>query len=57
MFLSDMLLKTWTLCRKYTLCKHPTIGGTAMRVITGSAGGRRLLELEGMETRPTTDRP
>ena len=27
-----------------------------MRVITGSAGGRRLLELEGMETRPTTDR-
>lgn len=27
-----------------------------MRVITGSAGGRRLKELEGMETRPTTDR-
>ena len=27
-----------------------------MRVITGSAGGRRLLELEGQETRPTTDR-
>ncbi len=27
-----------------------------MRVITGSAGGRRLLELEGMETRPTTGR-
>ena len=27
-----------------------------MRVITGSAGGRRLRELEGMETRPTTDR-
>ena len=27
-----------------------------MRVITGSAGGRRLLELEGMETRPTTSR-
>ena len=27
-----------------------------MRVITGSAGGRRLLELEGLETRPTTDR-
>lgn len=27
-----------------------------MRVITGSARGRRLLELEGMETRPTTDR-
>ena len=25
-----------------------------MRVITGSARGRRLLELEGMETRPTT---
>lgn len=29
---------------------------TAMRVITGSARGRRLKELEGMETRPTTDR-
>ena len=27
-----------------------------MRVITGSARGRRLRELEGMETRPTTDR-
>lgn len=27
-----------------------------MRVITGTARGRRLLELDGMETRPTTDR-
>ena len=27
-----------------------------MRVITGSARGRRLKQLEGMETRPTTDR-
>jgi len=27
-----------------------------MRIITGSARGRRLKELEGMETRPTTDR-
>ena len=27
-----------------------------MRVITGSARGRRLRELEGFETRPTTDR-
>ncbi|MEG1658182.1 MAG: 16S rRNA (guanine(966)-N(2))-methyltransferase RsmD [Oscillibacter sp.] len=27
-----------------------------MRVITGIARGRRLRELEGMETRPTTDR-
>ncbi len=27
-----------------------------MRVITGSARGRRLKELEGEETRPTTDR-
>lgn len=27
-----------------------------MRVITGSARGRRLKELEGMETRPTADR-
>ena len=27
-----------------------------MRVITGSARGRRLRELEGTETRPTTDR-
>ena len=27
-----------------------------MRVITGSARGRRLKELEGMDTRPTTDR-
>ena len=27
-----------------------------MRVITGSAKGRRLKELEGMDTRPTTDR-
>lgn len=27
-----------------------------MRVITGSARGRRLRELEGHETRPTTDR-
>ena len=27
-----------------------------MRVITGSARGRRLLELAGTETRPTTDR-
>ena len=30
--------------------------GDIMRVITGSARGRRLKELEGMETRPTTDR-
>ena len=28
-----------------------------MRVITGTARGRRLKELEGMETRPTTGRP
>lgn len=27
-----------------------------MRVITGSARGKRLAELEGMDTRPTTDR-
>jgi 16S rRNA (guanine(966)-N(2))-methyltransferase RsmD len=27
-----------------------------MRVITGTARGKRLAELEGMETRPTTDR-
>ena len=27
-----------------------------MRVISGSARGRRLNELQGMETRPTTDR-
>ena len=27
-----------------------------MRVITGSARGRRLKQLEGLETRPTTDR-
>jgi len=27
-----------------------------MRVITGTARGRRLKELEGMDTRPTTDR-
>lgn len=27
-----------------------------MRVITGSARGRRLKDLEGLETRPTTDR-
>ncbi len=27
-----------------------------MRVITGSARGKRLKELKGMETRPTTDR-
>jgi len=27
-----------------------------MRVISGSAKGRRLKELQGMETRPTTDR-
>ena len=27
-----------------------------MRVITGTARGRRLKELEGTETRPTTDR-
>ena len=27
-----------------------------MRVITGTARGRRLKELAGMETRPTTDR-
>ena len=26
-----------------------------MRVITGTARGRRLKELEGTETRPTTD--
>ena len=30
--------------------------GDIRRVITGSARGRRLKELEGMETRPTTDR-
>ena len=34
----------------------PSEGGCAMRVITGTARGRRLRELEGMETRPTTDR-
>ena len=27
-----------------------------MRVITGTARGRRLKELDGMETRPTTDK-
>ena len=27
-----------------------------MRVITGSARGRRLKQLEGLETRPTTGR-
>ena len=27
-----------------------------MRVITGTARGKRLKELEGMDTRPTTDR-
>ena len=27
-----------------------------MRVITGTARGRKLKELEGMDTRPTTDR-
>lgn len=27
-----------------------------MRVISGSAGGRRLKELQGMDTRPTTDK-
>lgn len=27
-----------------------------MRVIAGSAGGRRLKQLEGMDTRPTTDK-
>ena len=27
-----------------------------MRVITGSARGRRLKELQGMDTRPTTDK-
>ena len=27
-----------------------------MRVITGSARGRKLKELTGMDTRPTTDR-
>jgi 16S rRNA (guanine966-N2)-methyltransferase len=31
-------------------------GASQMRVITGTARGRRLKELEGMETRPTTDR-
>ena len=31
-------------------------GGKNMRVITGSARGRRLGELKGMETRPTTDK-
>ena len=31
-------------------------GGGAMRVITGTARGRHLKQLEGMETRPTTDR-
>lgn len=30
-------------------------GGKTMRVITGTARGRRLKELEGTETRPTTD--
>lgn len=30
--------------------------GDALRVITGSARGRRLLEPEGLETRPTADR-
>ena len=27
-----------------------------MRVITGTARGRRLKELQGMDTRPTTDK-
>ena len=31
-------------------------GAETMRVITGTARGRRLKELEGYETRPTTDR-
>ena len=31
-------------------------GERTVRVITGSARGRRLKELEGLETRPTTDR-
>jgi 16S rRNA (guanine(966)-N(2))-methyltransferase RsmD len=30
--------------------------GDFMRVITGSARGRKLMELKGMDTRPTTDR-
>ena len=27
-----------------------------MRIISGSARGRRLKELQGMDTRPTTDK-
>ena len=30
-------------------------GGIGMRVITGSARGRRLITLEGNDVRPTTD--
>jgi 16S rRNA (guanine(966)-N(2))-methyltransferase RsmD len=35
---------------------YQEFGGIAMRVITGSARGKRLKELPGMSTRPTTDR-
>ena len=38
-------------CARFGRC-----GGINMRVITGSARGRRLGELKGMETRPTTDK-
>lgn len=62
-------MKTGGICRKIE--KNPSGAGRSlsgpgqdrgqerkkvMRVITGSARGRRLKELEGMETRPTTDR-
>ena len=36
---------------------HRKIGkeGLAMRIISGSARGRKLKELQGTDTRPTTD--
>ncbi|MDY4182158.1 16S rRNA (guanine(966)-N(2))-methyltransferase RsmD [Pseudoflavonifractor sp. HCP28S3_F10] len=37
-----------------TRCREK--GRSAMRVITGTARGRKLRELPGMETRPTTDK-
>ena len=51
-------MKTAEICRKIEKSReHPEKKidrENAMRVITGSARGRRLKELEGLETRPTT---
>ena len=51
-------VNTCNVRRFFVGCKKKPKEGTenGMRVITGSARGRRLNELKGYDTRPTTDK-